>query len=192
MSLANALTVTRMVLIPVFIALLFQRQVGWALTAFVLAAVTDALDGFIARRTQTTTLGRFLDPMADKLMLVSAFIVLPMATEFPIWVTVVVVSRDLIISLGYLITYLIWGSARVSVRPLGKITTLVQSIGVGVFMLATFYVGSHPLVLWLAYLIAAVTAASGTDYVLFGIRQARQLAAEKRSSTASSKPNACL
>lgn len=181
MSLANFFTILRMVLIPVFIFALFERQVGWALVAFVFAAVTDALDGFIARRTQTTTLGRFLDPMADKLMLVSAFIVLPFVTRFPVWVTAVVVARDVVLSLGYLITYLIWGAARISVRPLGKITTLVQSIGVGLVMLATFYMGSHRLVEWFSYLIAAVTVASGVDYVLFGIRQARELSAKRKA-----------
>jgi len=185
MSLANFLTFSRMVLIPVFIVLLFEQQVGWALLAFALAAVTDALDGFIARRTQTTTLGRFLDPMADKLMLVSAFIVLPIVTDFPVWVTGVVVARDVILSLGYLATYLVWGETKVSVRPLGKITTLVQSIGVGFVMLGTFIIGTHPAVFALTYLIAAVTLASGLDYVLFGIRQARELAAQNKKSAAS-------
>lgn len=180
MSLANFLTISRMVLIPVFISLLIGKRVGWALVAFVLAAVTDALDGFIARRTQTTTLGRFLDPMADKLMLVSAFIVLPMVTWFPVWVTVLVVVRDVVISAGFLITYLIWGTARIAVRPLGKITTLTQSVGVGVVMLTVFFTDTHPLILWLAYGIAAVTAASGLDYVLYGIRQARELSAARR------------
>jgi cardiolipin synthase (CMP-forming) len=185
MPLANIVTVMRMVLIPVFVVLLFERQVAWALLAFVLAAVSDALDGFIARRTQTTTLGRFLDPMADKLMLVSAFIALPFVTNFPVWVTVLVVGRDVVISLGFLITYLLWHSAKVSVRLLGKITTLVQSVGIGVIMLAVLFTASPSLVPWLAYLIAAVTLASGLDYVLFGIQQARRLSAEKANRAAS-------
>src|SRR5256885_16009825 len=79
LTIANQLTLLRMLLIPAFIVLIVEGELGWALAVFALAGVTDALDGVIARRSgQKTTLGAWLDPMAAKLMLVSAFVVLPL------------------------------------------------------------------------------------------------------------------
>jgi cardiolipin synthase len=177
MTLANWLTVLRIVLIPVFIAILLQGRMDWALVAFVSAALTDVLDGFVARRTRITVLGRYLDPTADKLMLVSAYVILPFIDGIPAWVSVVVVSRDVIISLGTLIIYLSWGSVKVEARPLGKLSTLVQSLAVGYVILAHLIGGLHASVLWASYLVAAITAASGIDYILIGIRQANALSA---------------
>lgn len=175
MLIANWLTLMRIILIPVFITMLIQRRLGLALTAFLLAALTDMLDGFIARRTKTTTLGRFLDPAADKLMLASAYIILPIVDGIPIWVTVVVVSRDVIITLGYLLMYFTWGSAKISVRWLGKTTTLAQCVGVGLLLLFKLLGGYPNAALYVAYGVAAITAISGLDYILFGIRQANEL-----------------
>lgn len=175
MTVANWLTASRIFLIPVFITMLLQDRMGWAIAAFCAAAITDMLDGYIARRTRVTTLGRFLDPMADKLMLASAFVILPIIDGIPVWVTVVVVSRDVIITLGYWIMYLTWGTAKITVRPLGKITTLAQCLAVGVVMLDKLFHGPHDLVLYAVYVVAAITAISGADYVFFGIRQANEL-----------------
>jgi cardiolipin synthase len=181
MTLANGLTASRIFLIPLFITMLLQDRMGWALAAFCAAAITDMLDGYIARRTRTTTLGRFLDPMADKLMLASAFVILPIIDRIPVWVAVVVVSRDVIITLGYWIMYLTWGSAKITVRPLGKITTLSQCIVVGLVMLDKLLHGPHELVIYAMYTVAVITAISGVDYVLFGIRQANTLSAQSHS-----------
>jgi cardiolipin synthase len=175
MTVANWLTASRIFLIPVFITMLLQDRMAWAIAAFCAAAITDMLDGYIARRTRVTTLGRFLDPMADKLMLASAFVILPMIDGIPVWVTVVVVSRDVIITLGYWIMYLTWGTAKITVRPLGKITTLAQCLAVGMVMLDKLFHGPHDLVLYAVYIVAAITAISGADYVFFGIRQANEL-----------------
>jgi CDP-diacylglycerol--glycerol-3-phosphate 3-phosphatidyltransferase len=177
MSPANWLTVLRIVLIPLFIVLLFQKRMDLALLAFVLAAATDVLDGFVARRTRVTSLGRFLDPAADKLMLVSAFIVLPMVDAIPAWITIVVVSRDVIISLGYLVIYLTWGATRVAVRPLGKITTLFQSLAVGFIILTHLLPFLSPGRAFAAYGVVVITALSGLDYIIFGVRWADQLMA---------------
>ena len=107
----NLLTVFRMVLIPVFVSLLFYQRFVLALVVFVLAGVTDGLDGLLARRfNQKSQLGTILDPIADKLMLVTAFVVLSMRSVFPqplpshlpvpFWVTVAVISRDVFILVG--------------------------------------------------------------------------------------------
>lgn len=177
MNLANWLTILRIVLIPFFVSALIYKRMDWALGYFLLAAFTDALDGFIARRTQVTTLGTFLDPMADKLLLVSAFILLPAINGIPVWVAVVVVSRDVIVPLGCMIIYLTWGSVKTAVRPLGKLATFIQSICVAGVILGELMGGFGNVMLYFACLTAAITAASGLDYIITGIRQANELSA---------------
>jgi len=98
MGLANWLTVLRILLIPVFISLLVYRKPGPALVVFVAAALTDLLDGYVARRHGLSSrLGAFLDPMADKLLLVSSFVTLTWLKALPFWIAAVVISRDLIL-----------------------------------------------------------------------------------------------
>jgi len=94
MGLANWLTTLRILLIPVFVTLLVYRKAGWALVVFCAASLTDMLDGYIARKRGTQTrLGAFLDPVADKLLITSAFITLTYLKVIPFWITAVVVSR---------------------------------------------------------------------------------------------------
>jgi phosphatidylglycerophosphate synthase len=103
MGLANWLTTLRILLIPVFVTLLVYRKAGWALVVFCAASLTDMLDGYIARKRGTQTrLGAFLDPVADKLLLTSAFITLTYLKVIPFWIAAVVVSRDLILSVAEL------------------------------------------------------------------------------------------
>ena len=103
LTLANQLTILRVVLIPAFVLLVVYEQLGAALTVFVIAGATDAFDGLVARWTKhPTSLGAWLDPMADKLLLVTTFIVLtipaiPLTNHLPIWLTVTVISRDVVI-----------------------------------------------------------------------------------------------
>ena len=103
LTLANQLTILRVVLIPAFVLLVVYEQLGAALTVFVVAGATDAFDGLVARWTKhPTSLGAWLDPMADKLLLVTTFIVLtipaiPLTNHLPIWLTVTVISRDVVI-----------------------------------------------------------------------------------------------
>lgn len=103
LTLANQLTILRIVLIPVFVLLLVYGHLGTALAVFIVAGATDALDGLIARWTgQRTSLGEWLDPMADKLLLVTTFIVLtlpvlPLTNRLPLWLTIIVISRDIVI-----------------------------------------------------------------------------------------------
>src|SRR5256714_10895467 len=100
---ANQLTLLRMLLIPAFVILVVYGHLGWALVVFVTAGVTDALDGLIARRSgQKTSLGAWLDPMADKLLLVTTFVVLTipgldLANPLPVWLTICIISRHCVI-----------------------------------------------------------------------------------------------
>src|SRR5919206_1619741 len=116
MGLANWLTVLRILLIPVFITLLVYRQRGPALAVFLAAALTDLLDGYVARRRGSQSrLGAFLDPMADKLLLTSSFVTLTYLKALPFWITAVVLSRDMILVVGALLIHMVGG--RIHPRP---------------------------------------------------------------------------
>src|SRR5206468_9180611 len=116
MGLANWLTVLRILLIPVFVSLLVYRKPGPALVVFAGAALTDLLDGWIARRRRSQSrLGAFLDPTADKLLLTASFVTLTYLKVLPFWIAVVVISRDVILVVGTLLVYML--GARVYPRP---------------------------------------------------------------------------
>ena len=143
----NLLTVFRMVLIPVFVSLLFYQRFVLALTVFVVAGITDGLDGLLARRfNQKSQLGTILDPIADKLMLVTAFVVLSMRSVFPqpvpshlpipFWVTVAVISRDVFILVGAAAINIVTGFRGFRPSMLGKINTTVQIIAITAIMFA--------------------------------------------------------
>lgn len=136
-----------MVLIPVFVSLLFYQKFVLALTIFILAGITDGLDGLLARRfDQKSQLGTILDPIADKLMLVTAFVVLSMRSVFPqplpshlpvpFWVTVAVISRDVFILVGAAAINVVTGFRGFRPSMLGKINTTVQIVAIGVIMFA--------------------------------------------------------
>src|SRR5687767_2350028 len=141
----NMLTIFRMVLIPVFVTLVFYQRFLLALAAFVVAGITDGLDGLLARRfDQRSQLGTVLDPIADKLMLVTAFVVLSMRSVFPppvpshlpvpFWVTVAVISRDVFILVGAAAINIVTGFRRFRPSMLGKINTTVQIMAIAAIM----------------------------------------------------------
>ncbi len=143
----NLLTVFRMVLIPFFVSLLFYQRFILALAVFATAGVTDGLDGLLARRfNQKSQLGTILDPIADKLMLVTAFVVLSMRSVFPqpvpshlpipFWVTVAVISRDVFILVGAVAINVVTGFRGFRPSMLGKINTVIQITAIGIIMFA--------------------------------------------------------
>jgi cardiolipin synthase (CMP-forming) len=131
LTLANQLTLLRMLLVPAFVLLVAYGQLGWALIVLVVAGLTDALDGLAARRAgQKTTLGAWLDPMADKLLLTAAFIVLtvpgtPLITRIPLWLTVLIISRDVVIVLTVAIVNLAVGRRTFPPSVWGKVATAI-------------------------------------------------------------------
>jgi len=160
-----------MLLIPAFIVLIVEGERGWALAVFALAGVTDALDGVIARSSgQKTTLGAWLDPMADKLMLVSAFIVLTLpnlglANKLPLWLTALVISRDVGIVVTVAIVNLAIGRRTFQPSIFGKIATAIYIVTVTLAMLYN-YLGHHsPIVDLAVYASLAITLVSGIHYV---------------------------
>src|SRR5262245_36054027 len=171
---ANQLTILRVLLVPVFALCMFYDLPGWALLTFVTAGVTDLLDGWIARHTGPTTLGAWLDPAADKLLLTTMFVMLtipgPGVVRLPLWLTVVVISRDVGIVLAVAIVNL--PIARRTFRPslLGKATT-VAYVATGVVALYANYVRERIALVDVAiYVSLALTLISTFEYMRRFIR----------------------
>jgi len=175
----NLLTVFRMVLIPVFVSLLFYQRFLLALSIFILAGVTDSLDGVLARRfDQKSQLGSILDPIADKLMLVTSFVVLSMRAVFPqplpphlpvpFWVTVAVISRDVFILVGAAAINIVTGFRGFRPSMLGKINTTVQIVAIAAIILApSIPYGTGYYLPTIYTTVFAFAVLSGAHYVFF-------------------------
>jgi cardiolipin synthase (CMP-forming) len=168
---ANQLTILRMIFIPCFVLLIIYGHPKPATMVFVLAGLSDGLDGLLARKfQQKTVLGSYLDPMADKLLLTAAFVTLTvpglaLAVHIPIWLTVLSISRDVLIAFSALVIHLQTGHADFPPSILGKCTTASQLVTVGFCLLANFWgwIGAvlfYPSV----YLSLFLTLASGAHY----------------------------
>jgi cardiolipin synthase len=173
---ANQLTILRMLLIPAFVILLLYEYRGWALTTFMVAALTDVLDGLIARATgQKTTLGAWLDPMADKLLLDTMFVVLTLpgigsANQLPVWFTVLVISRDVAIVLTVAVVNLAVGRRTFRPSIFGKIATATY-VMTGVAALYYNYRGTASVVVSVfVYASLVITLVSAFHYAVQVLR----------------------
>jgi cardiolipin synthase len=170
MGLPNLLTAARILLIPLFVGLLLYEKHGAAALVFCGAGLTDLLDGMLARRLGCLTrLGAFLDPLADKLLSVSSFITLAVKGPIPVWFVVVVISRDVIISLGTLVLTLSDGALDIVPSSLGKVTTFLQFATILATVL--LLMDARFLFLWRTVLFAAalMTVLSGLQYLYRGL-----------------------
>jgi cardiolipin synthase (CMP-forming) len=169
---ANQLTILRMLLIPPFVIMLIYGYQGWALITFIFAGLTDLLDGLIARLAgEKTTLGAWLDPMADKLLLVTMFIVLTLpdiglANQLPLWFTILVISRDVAIVLTVAIVNLAVGPRTFRPTMFGKVATATYILTGVVSLYFNFLNQPSPLVTWFIYASLAITLVSAADYLL--------------------------
>ena len=164
---ANQITLLRMLLIPAFVILVLYGHLGWALSVFTIAGITDALDGLIARRSgQYSSLGAWLDPMADKLLLVTTFVVLSLpglslTNRLPVWLTVLIISRDVVIVSTVAIVNLAIGRRTFRPSMFGKVATAIYIVTAVCAMLFN-YLGYHsPLVdvcVWASLTITLVSA----------------------------------
>ena len=174
-TIPNLLSLLRMGMVPLFIIAVVNGDSGKALALFVVAGVTDALDGFIARFwRQQSPLGAYLDPIADKLLLTSAYIALSIpslnrGTEIPIWVTVLVIARDVLIVIVALVLHLAAGVRAFPPTLLGKGNTVLQ-VGAVVVVLMS---GTFKDLRWidvtanvLVYAVGVMTVASGLSYIV--------------------------
>jgi cardiolipin synthase (CMP-forming) len=173
---ANQLTILRMLLIPVFVILLIYGYQGWALVTFMVAGLTDLLDGLIARLAgEKTTLGAWLDPMADKLLLVTMFIVLTLpgiglANQLPIWFTILVISRDVAIVATVAVVNLAIGPRTFRPSIFGKAATATYIV-TGVVTLYFNYLGQKtPIVGFFVYASLAITLISAFHYLIQAAR----------------------
>jgi cardiolipin synthase (CMP-forming) len=169
MNIPNSLTIFRILLIPVFVGLLMYERYGYSLVVIVVAGITDGLDGTIARvANQRTQLGAFLDPLADKLLLSSGFVTLAILHLIPLWVAIVVVSRDLILMTGTLLVHL--SEAKVEIAPtlLGKGTTVFQLIFMILVVFFSWRDMDFQLIQPLLYLTIVLSVASGVHYLYRG------------------------
>jgi cardiolipin synthase len=173
LNVPNVLTLLRLLAIPVFLILLVDFRYREALGVFVAAGVTDALDGAIARLTHTkTTLGAYLDPAADKLLLMSAFVALAFLQQVPGWLVVIVLSRDVMLVVGYFLLFTMTQHA-MEVRPsvAGKLSTFLQLSAVAVVLVSRVYPHAVPPVTQTALFLATgvVTASAGLQYMIRGL-----------------------
>ena len=170
-TLANQLTMLRMLLVPVFVLLTLYGEFGWALLTFMFAGVTDLLDGLAARTTGgQTDLGAWLDPIADKLLIGATFVVLTLpniglVNRLPLWLTITVLSRDVGILLTVAIVNLAIGPRTFRPSPLGKLATAVFVLSCVVVMYFNFLGHASVWVDVAVWTSLLITIASWVDYV---------------------------
>jgi cardiolipin synthase len=173
---ANQITLFRMFLIPAFVIFVVYDRAGWALVTFLVAGITDLFDGLIARwRGQQTSLGAFLDPMADKLLLVTTFVVLTLpnsgaVNRFPLWLTILVISRDVVIVVTVALVNLAFG--RRSFRPsiFGKAATAIYLVTCVILLFFNYLGRQSGLVDLAVWASLAATLISGIHYIWHAAR----------------------
>jgi cardiolipin synthase len=167
LTIPNLITLGRVIIIPIIFWLLVSGQTRSAFLLFVLAGVTDAVDGWLAKRwNMQTELGAYLDPMADKLLIVSIYVALGVATQLPSWLVIAVVSRDILIVLGVLLCWIIGQPVAIQPHAVSKANTVSQLM-LAALVLADegFNLGLGGLRTMLIWLTAVLTASSLAVYV---------------------------
>ena len=186
-SVPNLLSLFRMALVPLFVIAITRGAAFEALLIFALAGVTDAFDGFVARFfDQRTALGAYLDPAADKLLLTCAYVTLTIdainpALPIPLWVTILVLSRDVLIVIAAFSLSMALGIKSFPPALISKLTTVMQVVTVALVLVHLVWPGEplRTVATGSIYLVAALTVASGLNYVrLINRRLAEQRAAE--------------
>jgi len=190
LTLANQLTFLRLVAVPFFILAVLEARFGVALAIFIAAGVTDVLDGLIARVfRQRTALGAFLDPAADKLLLTAAFVLLtrypslfqsiPMTTRIPIGLTILVISRDvLIVAIAVMLNFA-YGQTRFHPSIWGKVTTGAELVTTGLVLLSNHLERRHPIVPVAIGTTLVLILVSGFHYLWRTVRHVREKGPER-------------
>jgi len=169
---ANQLTLLRIIFVPVFIILLVYDQTGWALAIFLAAGITDVLDGVIARRFgQKTTVGAFLDPIADKLLMTSSVVILSLpqmefSNPIPRWLMIIMISRDVFIFLFTIVLVMMAGQRKFPPSMYGKASTVLQVLTVFAVLFANWRGTFVPELQILFFMTGFMTAFSGLHYLV--------------------------
>lgn len=175
MNVPNLISLLRLAAVPLVVWMIATDRLAGAFWLFVAAGVSDALDGYLARvLKQRTRLGAYLDPIADKMLLVCVFVTLAQVGKLDSWLVILVVSRDVMIVGGIILLFLL--EHRVAVAPtfVSKANTVVQ-IAFAALVLARYGLDFRGIawtaaIEWASYVVAATTLASGAQYVVLGIR----------------------
>lgn len=167
MNLPNLLTIFRILLVPIFIIFVIHNDFRMALIIFIMAGITDGLDGLLARvLNQKTTIGAYLDPIADKMLLISAYISLTIKGTLPGWLSVVVVSRDIIILSGIAVIFLMGKGLDIKPSISSKLTTVFQILTI----ISVLYPFSTVHFQLFVTATAVFTVLSGLQYMYNGIK----------------------
>ena len=184
-TLPNFITLVRLAALPFFLVAISDGRFVIALAVFVAAGLSDFVDGFLARRfDMRSALGAYLDPIADKLMLMSSYLFLaipsyPARVKVPVWLSVMVISRDFLLMLVALLLILAAGRNRFSPSWAGKVTTVVQIVTVLFVLCANVWDWPRELLLLAFGATATVTVVSGFDYALQVARSSAPGASEE-------------
>lgn len=172
MTIPNIISILRLLLVPATVWALLSHNYDWAFGLFLIAGVSDGVDGFIARRfNQMSELGAYLDPVADKLLLVSVFVVLGFLDQVPLWLVVVAVSRDALIMLAVLLSSVMGNPVKIRPSLVSKANTAVQIALVAMILTGLAFSIDVDLVKWpLIWLSVALTVASAAAYLVLWLR----------------------
>lgn len=195
-TLSNQLTFLRLVAVPFFIIAVLDARFGWALVLFLMAGVTDLLDGLTARwLKQGTPLGAYLDPAADKILMTAAFLLLtdypsmfqtiPMVNRLPVALTILAISRDVFIVIIALMMYLAYGRTHFPPTFLGKVTTVAELMTIAVFLLFNWLGRFHPVLAVAVWTTLGLILLSGFHYLWRAILTVR---VEGTDSTSPGRP----
>ncbi|PKN34577.1 MAG: CDP-diacylglycerol--glycerol-3-phosphate 3-phosphatidyltransferase [Deltaproteobacteria bacterium HGW-Deltaproteobacteria-19] len=177
MNIPNSLTLLRIILVPAIVILLMQGSFKVAILVFLISGLTDVLDGYLARVLhQQTVLGSYLDPIADKALMISCYVTLAVKKILPGWLSVVVISRDCIILIGVAVLTIMSVSHKIQPAPIGKLTTAVQILTVFVFLVSRAVPGAiaESFMEGLVWVTAFFTVVSGFYYIMIGVQHINQ------------------
>ncbi len=168
-NIPNLITVIRILLVPVFIIFITKNRLSSALIVFTIAGISDGLDGFFARCfNQQTYLGAYLDPIADKILLTSAFVSLAVLKILPGWMAVIVLSRDILILLGIAILTVLEIKTPIKPTLVSKCTTVAQLATIFFILLDPDFTKAYLIRNFLYWLTAILTVTSGLHYIAIG------------------------
>ena len=171
LNIPNTLTIGRIVIIPVFLTAIIYKRYDYAFYLFIIAAMTDMFDGLFARlKDQRTSLGMFLDPLADKFLIVTSIIILSVYGWIPKWLAITVISRDIIVVIGWFLVYLVSGTAKVEPSLLGRATIWVQSVFIAYVLMNMTFLSLPAVYPVLQWITAGITIISGLHYIYRGLK----------------------
>ena len=173
LNLPNTLTISRIVVIPLFVTAVIYRRYDYALYLFAVAALTDTFDGLIARmRNQKTALGTFLDPLADKFLLVTSFILFSIYGLLPTWLTITIISRDIIVVTGWIVLYFVTHTTTVEPSLVGKAAIALQLVLICYILFSLNLPNLPDIREYLTWITAVFTILSGLQYLYRGLTHA--------------------